>query len=79
MKTKIKVIWTLTILLDIVICGVIGGFTYDNILHDDLVESINICEEDKQILRMYKASDGDVVVECFGELPNIDVHVGYGE
>lgn len=61
----------------LVIASFLIGMSYkETKLSKDFTESINICEDGGQILRMYIAGENDIRPECFGEKPALEVHFG---
>ena len=64
------------IFLALFIGGYAGFELKDNIIFDDIVESENYCKDQNQVLRL-SIWNGKTYAECFGELPEVDLKVGW--
>ena len=77
MDKRMKWVYILGMVVFFVIGVAIGGMITEGIMHNDFIESMESCEDQGQVLRVYEMSVGDVRVECFGNKPDIELHVAW--
>lgn len=73
-KTITKILVVICIIVFAYIGFQLGEVSKDNELGNDFLESIEYCEGEGSVLRVYALNNGKVTIECFGELPDVDVH-----
>jgi len=52
-----------------------GAATKESNMQATLSQSIEVCEDNGQVLRLYNIDTDSVKAECYGELGALDVHI----